>query len=102
MRALMRFAPLLALLSCDTVDVVEGYVDDGRSTVYVCDGINAAGQSNEWCYFGTAEELEQLVPDAYECHASGLFDRTSLVGCWWHCTDAPGCNAHNGCAGCAP
>lgn len=82
------------------MEQVDGYISDGRSTVYICDGVNAAGDTNEWCYFGNAEELEELIPGATGCHATAPWERTSIVGCWWHCNEAPGCNAHNGCAGC--
>ena len=88
---------LLVFAGC--MEQVDGYISDGRSRVYICDGVNAAGQSNEWCYPGSSEGLETLV-DATGCHATEFWERTSVVGCWWHCDDAPGCNAHNGCAGC--
>lgn len=96
---MIRFKLLLMLLlGCEQV---EGYIDDGRSTVYICDGINPAGDTNEWCYFGSAEELEELT-GATGCHATLPWERTSIIGCWWHCDGAPGCNAHNSCAGCEP
>ncbi len=94
----MRKFLLVFLVGC--LEQVDGYISDGRSTVYICDGVNAAGHTNEWCYFGSAEELEELVPEARECHATQPWERTSIIGCWWHCDGAPGCNSHNGCAGC--
>ena len=79
------------------METVEGYVDDGRSTVYICDGRNPDGSTIEYCYHsGAAEEISELT--GLTCHATGFFERTSIVGCWYHCDSvARGCNAHNSC-----
>lgn len=88
---------LLAIALPGCMEQVDGYISDGRSTVFVCNGHNEDGSTIEYCWDGNVEDLEYGT-GATGCHASGLFDRTSLVGCWYHCdSDAPGCNAHNGC-----
>lgn len=86
------------------METVEGYVDS-PGTVYICDGSNPDGSSIEFCWDGAAEEIEESI--GLDCHATGLFERTSLVGCFYHCDDPStpdvnegagrGANAHNGC-----
>lgn len=93
----MRTLLLLFLVGC--FEQIDGYITDGRSTVYICDGHNPDGTTIEFCWDGSADEVEEMT-GATGCHATGVWERTSLVGCWWHCNAAPGCNAHNGCLGC--
>ena len=99
----MRALLLLVLTSCTVVDTVEGRFTSG-GTVFICEGKNSSGATNEWCYDGPASDIEQDV--GLDCHSTGLFERTSIVGCWYHCDDPEtakdegdggGCNAHNGC-----
>lgn len=96
--------PLL-MIGCGVYDTVEGrFTSPG--TVFVCEGRNDIGQTNEWCYNESVEDLEAYF--GLDCHSSKLYERTSIVGCWYHCDDpstpdvnegeGSGCNAHNGCA----
>lgn len=90
----MRSALLVLLCSCGTLDTVEGRFESS-GIVYICDAENPNGTTVEYCWNGELGELEAAVD--LDCHATDLFERTSILGCWYHCNSGAGCNAHNGC-----
>jgi hypothetical protein len=98
----MRKLLLVFLAGCaaldTTADIAEGYVDDGRSPVYTCEGRNPDGSAIEYCWDGPEWELEDGV--GLECHVTTPVERfgPAVIGCWYHCDDnLRGCNAHNSC-----
>lgn len=95
-------ALLLLLSACSVMSTVEGYIDS-PGTVYICSG---QGTTTEYCYAkDSADELSELC--GLDCHATGVFERTSIIGCWFHCDnpetpdvnegEGRGCNATGSC-----
>lgn len=106
MRALLALA--LVLAACDTI--ADGTVDifiageGDYGTVYVCDSPAVCPASQEWCWNGSEEELEESLTRMYRvstsCHSISVTERAwpAIVGCAYGCPlEAGGCNAHCGC-----
>lgn len=73
------------------MSTLEGRIDS-PGHVYNCGG------DLEYCYLqDAADELSDLT--GLSCRNIEVGDRLApwLLGCWYHCGEGRGCNAHGGC-----